>query len=118
MIFAELSCYGKSYIKSPSLDKLAAKGLLFEKAYCQVPICNPSRASLMTGMRPEKNGVVHNNLYFRETKPDVVTLSQYFIQNGYNAAYSGKIYHGKMIDKEKSWNFQQLTQKVLKELNL
>ena len=109
----ELNCYGKSYIKSPSIDRLAGKGLLFERAYCQEPICNPSRASIMTGMRPEKNGVFHNNQYFRDNLPDVITLSQHFINNGYNAAYAGKIYHRtKESDAGKSWNFKTASPKL------
>lgn len=115
----ELNCYGKSYIKSPNLDKLANQGLLFERAYCQEPICNPSRASLMTGMRPEKIGVFHNNQYFRETTPDAVTVSQYFIQNGYNAAFAGKIFHrGTETDKEHSWNFKTVRPKGVKRSKL
>jgi iduronate 2-sulfatase len=108
----ELGCYGKTYIKSPNIDKLANQGLLFERAYCQEPICGPSRTSIMTGMRPEKTGVFHNNQYFRETSPKVTTLSQYFIQNGYNAAMAGKIYHSQMKDLDKSWNFKTSNPKV------
>ena len=101
----ELACYGKDYIISPHIDKLARESQLFTRAYCQQPICGPSRTSIMTGLRPEKSGVIHNALYFRESSPDLVTLSQYFIQHGYNAAMAGKIYHQKMTDLEKSWNF-------------
>ena len=109
----EFNCYGKSYIKSPHVDSLADKGLLFERAYCQEPICNPSRASIMTGMRPEKNGVFHNNQYFRDTVPNAVTLSEHFIKNGYNAAYAGKIYHRTSeSDTDKSWNFKTVSPKV------
>ena len=109
----EFNCYGESHIKSPNVDKLAGKGLLFERAYCQQPICNPSRASIMTGMRPEKNGVFHNNQYFRDTVPNAITLSQHFINNGYNAAYAGKIYHRPSeSDHDKSWNFKTLDPKV------
>lgn len=108
----EFNCYGESHIKSPNVDRLASKGLLFERAYCQQPICNPSRASIMTGMRPEKNGVFHNNQYFRDTLPNVVTLSQHFINNGYNAAYAGKIYHRNgETDEDKSWNFKVVNPK-------
>ena len=115
----ELNCYGKEYIKSPNIDRLANKGLLFERAYCQEPICNPSRTSIMTGMRPEKNGVFHNNQYFRETKPDAVTMSQYFIQNGYNAAYAGKIFHrDSEADLDHSWNFKTLNPKGIKRPKL
>ena len=109
----EFNCYGESHIKSPNVDRLAAKGLLFERAYCQEPICNPSRASIMTGMRPEKNGVFHNNQYFRDNLPNVVTLSQHFINNGYNAAYAGKIYHRNgETDEDKSWNFKTVDPKL------
>ena len=109
----EFNCYGESHIKSPNVDKLAAKGLLFERAYCQQPICNPSRASIMTGMRPEKNGVFHNNQYFRDTVPNAITLSQHFINNGYNAAYAGKIYHRRTeSDDDKSWNFKTVNPKL------
>lgn len=112
----EFNCYGKSYIKSPNIDRLADKGLLFERAYCQEPICNPSRTSVMTGMRPEKTGVFHNNQYFRDTKPDAVTLSQYFIKHGYNAAYAGKIFHrGGETDDEISWNFKTVKPKVKRD---
>ncbi|MCM8525923.1 MAG: sulfatase [Lentisphaeraceae bacterium] len=109
----ELNCYGKSYIKSPHIDRLANKGLLFERAYCQEPICGPSRTSIMTGLRPEKNGVFHNNQYFRDSSPNVITLSQYFIQNGYNAAFTGKIYHrNSEADVENSWNFKTGSPKI------
>lgn len=100
----ELGCYGSPIAKSPNLDALAADGMLFERAYCQQAICSPSRASLMTGARPDTIGVVENTAYFRELNPDIVTLPQHLIAHGYETAYCGKIYHGKMIDKEKSWS--------------
>jgi len=86
------------------MDALAKDGLLFTRAYCQQPICGPSRASLMTGMRPDSSGVVHNYLEFRELQPDVATLPQHFIANGYETAYVGKIYHGKQRDEAYSWS--------------
>ena len=89
----ELNCYGKSHIKSPSIDRLASQGLLFERAYCQQPICNPSRISIMTGMRPDTTDCIVNTDDFRIEVPNVITLPEYFIKNGYNAAYCGKIYH-------------------------
>ena len=86
------------------MDKLASEGLLFNRAYCQQSICSPSRASLMTGARPDTIGVIENRAYFRELNPDIVTLPQHLIANGYEAVYCGKIYHGRMTDKEKSWS--------------
>ena len=100
----ELGCYGHSLVKSPNIDRLARQGLRFSRAYCQEAICGPSRASLMTGLRPDSVGVVHNATYFRDTVPNVVTLPQHFRNHGYQTVYMGKIYHGWMRDEEKSWS--------------
>ncbi|SDR69985.1 Arylsulfatase A [Polaribacter sp. KT25b] len=100
----ELGCYGSDIAVSPNLDKLASQGLLFENAYCQQAICGPSRASLMTGIRPETSGVFHNYIKFREVNPNVVTLSEHFKNNGYEAVYTGKIFHHGDLDDEKSWS--------------
>ena len=100
----ELGCYGHPLAKTPNIDRLAAHGVRFNRAYCQEAICSPSRASLMTGMRPNSLGVTDNVTYFRDTTPDVVTLPQHFRNHGYETVFMGKIYHGGMIDKEKSWS--------------
>lgn len=100
----ELGCYGSPIVKSPNIDRLALDGRLFEKAYCQQSICSPSRASLMTGARPDEIGIIENRAYFRELNPDIVTLPQHFIKNGYEAVYCGKIYHGRMTDDHHSWS--------------
>ena len=100
----ELGCYGSPIAKSPNLDKLAREGRRFDRAYCQQSICSPSRASLMTGARPDEIGVIENTAYFRDLNPNIVTLPQHFIKNGYEALYCGKIYHGRMTDDEYSWN--------------
>ena len=105
----ELRCYGSDIVISPHMDALARDGMMFNKAYCQEVICGPSRASIMTGTRPDTNGVVKNDVYFRDTYPDVVTLSQHFITNGYNAVNCGKIYHGKMSDPEKELECSAIT---------
>ncbi|MCL7762944.1 sulfatase [Polaribacter sp. Z014] len=100
----ELGCYGSDIAVSPNLDKLAGEGLLFENAYCQQSICGPSRASLLTGIRPETSGVFHNYIKFRDVNPDVVTLPQLFKNNGYETVYMGKIFHHGDLDDEKSWS--------------
>lgn len=90
---AELGCYGSEHIQSPNIDALADRGLLFERAYCQQAVCNPSRASLLTGLRPSTLGIWDLPTHFRETKPEVVTLPQHFKQNGYFTQGIGKIFH-------------------------
>ena len=100
----ELGCYGSEIAVSPNLDKLATQGLLFNNAYCQQAICGPSRASLLTGIRPETSGVFHNYIKFREVNPDVITLPQLFKNNGYETVYTGKIFHHGDLDDEKSWS--------------
>ena len=100
----ELGCYGSPIAKSPHLDKLAKEGMRFDRAYCQQAICSPSRASLMTGARPDEIGVIENTAYFRELNPEIVTLPQHFIKHGYEAVYCGKIYHGRMTDDKHSWS--------------
>ena len=94
----ELGCYGASHIDSPNIDALAASGRLFQRAYCQQAVCNPSRTSLMTGQRPDSIGVTGNHSHFRTAHPDVVTLPQHFKNHGYHAAAIGKVYHGVFPD--------------------
>ncbi|MEP3210668.1 MAG: sulfatase [Maribacter sp.] len=100
----ELGAYGSDIAITPNIDKLASQGLLFENAYCQQAICSPSRASLMTGARPETIGVFENYTYFRDENPDIITLPQHFKSNGYETVYTGKIYHGKFTDTTLSWS--------------
>lgn len=88
-----LACYGDLVAKTPHIDKLAGQGVLFERAYNQIPLCNPSRASVMTGMRPDQIKVYDLDRHFREEMPDAVTLSQAFMKEGYLSARVGKIYH-------------------------
>ena len=100
----ELGCYGSPIAVSPNLDALAKDGLLFERAYCQEAICRPSRASLMTGARPDTTGITHNYIGLRDLKPDIVTLPQHFIANGYETVYCGKIFHQGDTDEVNSWS--------------
>src|SRR5258708_35514612 len=95
---------GHPQTKTPNLDRLAARGVLFTKAYCAAPLCNPSRVALMTGLRPSTTGVYDNNQPFRQSPAkDAVTLAQHFQANGYKTMGSGKIFHDAFPDPA-SWD--------------
>lgn len=114
----DLGSYGNSSIHSPNIDRLARQGVKFERAYCQYPLCNPSRASVLTGLRPDTTGSnrngLNNSFQFREKLPAVVTLPQRFQRAGYRVGRIGKLYHygvpreiGKesALDDRRSWQF-------------
>lgn len=98
----ELAIYGAKGVKTPNIDKIAARAMRFDNAYAQYPVCNPSRTSFLNGRYPTQTGVMDNNTYFRRIHPDYVTLPQYFMNNGYVTLRSGKIFHGG-IDDAVSW---------------
>ncbi len=99
----ELGCYASTLAKTPNLDKLAASGVRFERAYCQYPLCNPSRTSMLTGRTPATTGVLGNRTWFGEKHPDYVSLPKYFKNNGYTSVGIGKIFHGGIDDTE-AWS--------------
>jgi iduronate 2-sulfatase len=103
----ELGCYGDPVIKSPNIDRLAAEGLAFTRAYCQLAACNASRASLLTGLRPDTLQVWDLYTRFRDHSPDVITLPQHFKQHGYHTVGVGKIYHNTIPDPA-SWSEPKL----------
>lgn len=88
----DLACLGGPAI-TPHLDRLAARGVLFERAYCQQAVCNPSRSSLLTGLRPDTLGLWCNSVHFRELRPLVTTLPLWFKEHGYTTRCVGKIFH-------------------------
>ena len=93
-----IGAYGDPYARTPNLDRLARSGVTFLRAYAQQALCNPSRASLMTGLRPDSLRVWDLETDFRSTVPDVVTLPQHFMRHGYRAVQIGKIYHNTLPD--------------------
>ena len=108
----EIGSYGSDLAVTPHLDAFADNGLQFSRAYCQEAICSPSRASLMTGARPDMINVIENYTYFRDANPDIVTLPQHLITKGYETVHAGKIYHGKFNDLELSWSRQPAHDKL------
>jgi iduronate 2-sulfatase len=99
----ELNCYGRSQIKSPNIDALAAEGLLFQQAYCNIPVCGASRASLMTGLRPTFNRFITYFTWADKDAPGIKTLPTLFRENGYHTISNGKIFHNQYDSKE-SWD--------------
>ncbi|MFM7245547.1 MAG: sulfatase [Planctomycetaceae bacterium] len=125
----DIGCYGNSVVKTPNIDRLAARGVVFGRAYCQQAVCSPSRTSLMTGQRPDATRVFDLKTHFRTALPDCVTLPQHFKAHGYHCAALSKIYHrgyedgrswsephwypnGKSIDTDPDDWTQQTTRKV------
>jgi len=88
-----LGCYGDSRAKTPNIDRLAARGVRFDRAYCTFPLCGPSRNSLLTGLYPNSTGILANQQIFRQTIPAQLSLPQAFRLSGYFAARIGKLYH-------------------------
>jgi len=94
----QLGCYGHSETLSPNIDKLASRGTIFERAYCNVPVCGPSRVSVMTGIRTHSGQWKTSNL-----KGKFTSLPSYFRQHGYHALSNGKVLHH-MHDRKDDWS--------------
>ena len=100
-----LGCYGHSYMHTPNIDRIAHRGTLFNRAYCQFPVCNPSRASVLTGLRPDSTGVHNNTDSFLNTVPYAISLPHHFKIHGYHTYSMGKVAHGRAAwDDEQSWS--------------
>jgi arylsulfatase A-like enzyme len=103
----DLNCFGFSEVKSPNIDKLAGSGMIFTANYCQQAVCGPTRASLLTGVRPDKTQVWDLQTLIRDKNPDIVTLPEYFKSHGYQTIGMGKIFDPRSVDKmadERSWS--------------
>ena len=98
----ELGCYGVDRIHSPNIDRLAAGGTMFERAYCNIPVCGASRASLMTGLRPARNRFLYYYTRADEDAPGITTLPQHFRENGYYTVSNSKVFHH-ADDAMQSW---------------
>jgi iduronate 2-sulfatase len=112
-----VGCYGNSVVKTPNIDRLAARGIRFDRTYAQYPVCNPSRTSFLTGLRCEQTGVVDNRTMFRTRLPNIVTLPQLLRQQGWHTASFGKVFHAgevvgeikeSWLDKTNSWDEAQM----------
>ena len=95
-----LGCYGDNSIKTPAIDALAEHGVVFTNAHCQQAVCGPSRASLMTGMRPDYTGVWDLKTRMRDVNPDILSMPEYFKSKGYTTVATGKIYDPRCVDKQ------------------
>ena len=99
----QLGCYGQNQIVSPNIDRLASQGVLFERAYCMVPTCGASRASLFTSVRPARNRFVAYTARADEEAPWAVTLNSHFKKHGYHTVSNGKVFHFPN-DSEEGWS--------------
>jgi arylsulfatase A-like enzyme len=116
----ELGCYGSDLVQTPNIDRLARRGMVFTRAYAQMAMCNPSRASMLTGLRPDTIKIWDLQTHFRKNRPDIVTLPQLLMAHGYHTVSVGKIFHGTLPDPpswsqptpENPFNYQYLDPKT------
>jgi len=111
----DLGCYGSPIVKSPNIDRLAAGGVRFDRAWCQYPVCNASRTSFLSGRRPDTTGIVDNSTPTRTHLKDAVMLPEHFRRNGYTTIKVGKIFHtGDAFEDPRSWDTDIRETKVAK----
>ena len=101
-----LGCYGNTLIKTPNIDRLAKMGTVFMSNYCQQAVCGPTRASIMTGKRPDYTQVWDLKTKMRDINPDILSLPQYLISQGYSTQGIGKIYDSRCVDKKMDEPYQ------------
>ena len=110
-----IGCYGDAFAKTPNIDALAKRGVVFDRAYCNQAVCAPSRNSLMTSLRPQTLGIYDLGTNFRQSRPDAITMAQHFHQSGYKTQALGKIMHvghGNNEDKA-SWDVPHFQGKTI-----
>ena len=100
----ELNAYGKPFIKSPNIDRLASSGVTFTRAYCNVPVCGASRASLFSGVRPGYNRFLYHYAQASIEVPEVATLPEHLKENGYTTLSVGKIFHTPADSEHRAWS--------------
>src|SRR6478672_2281204 len=111
-----LGCYGHRSVKSPNIDRLAARGVRFDRAYCNYPVCNASRTSFLSGRRPDTTGVVDNVTPPRTFLKDAVMLPEHFRKCGYTTIKVGKIFHtGKEFEDPRSWDLDIVERSTAKK---
>jgi iduronate 2-sulfatase len=109
----QLGCYGHKWIKSENMDRLARQGVLFENAHCQQAVCGPSRASVLSGCRPDTTKVYDIYTHLRSTMPDVLSLPQHMREQGYTTVSIGKVYHA-ITDDAESWSIPPVQSEALR----
>ena len=100
----QLNCYGRTQMVTPHIDELAGEGVIFQNAYCQVPVCGATRASLLTGVRPTRDRFVGYDAWVDKDLPGALTLPEHFRKHGYTTISNGKVFHHRPDTADRSWS--------------